>query len=126
MPPAANPLELADRLTRAIEVGDLQEVRSVYAPDVVVWAAFDERERDVEASLAVLEWLVGATTERRYEVTRRIEIDGGVLQQHVLRCTTTTGRTFSMPACLVIRIDGDLITRIDEYLDPRPVIGAIG
>ena len=28
-----------------------------------------------------------------------------------------------MPACLVIRVEGDRITRIDEYLDPKPVIG---
>ena len=68
---------------------------------------------------------VGATTERRYEITRRIEIDGGVLQQHVLHATTTTGKTFSMPACLVIRVDGDHITRIDEYLDPAPVAAAL-
>jgi ketosteroid isomerase-like protein len=116
----ADPLALVDRLVRAIEVGDLTAVRSMYTPDAVVWACFDGQERDVDGSLRVLEWLVGATTERRYEIY------GGVLQQHVLHCATSTGRTFSMPACLVIAIDGDRITRIDEYLDPKPVIGALG
>ena len=56
---------------------------------------------------------------RRYEVLRRIEIEGGALQQHVLHGTVaSTGKDFSMPACLVITIDGDAITHVDEYLDP--------
>ena len=122
----ADPLAVVDRLIRAIEVGDLDAVRSIYAPDAIIWTCFDDQERDVDGSLRVLEWLVGATTERRYEISRRSEIDGGVLQQHVLHCATPTGRTFSMPACLVIAIEGDAVTRINEYLDPKPVIGALG
>jgi ketosteroid isomerase-like protein len=129
MAPAVNPLDVAARLIAAIEAGDLDGVRSVYAPDVIVWAGFDNRERDVDSSLGVLEWLVGETTERRYEIVRRIEIEGGVLQQHVLHCTGNSGATFSMPACLVIQVSPEcgLITRIDEYLDPAPVAAlAIG
>ena len=126
MGPAANSLDLVARLVGAIEDGDVAALRSLYASDVVVWANFDDRARDVEDSMAVIEWLLGATTDRRYEVHRRIEIEGGVLQQHVLHATTTSGKTFSMPACLVIRIADGLITRIDEYLDPKPVTAALG
>jgi hypothetical protein len=126
MADALSPLEVVDRLIRGIETGDLDLARSVYGPEAVVWTCFDERERDVDGSMKVLEWLVGATTERRYEISRRSEIGGGVLQQHVLHATTPTGRTFSMAACLVIAVDNGYVTRIDEYLDPKPVIGAIG
>ncbi len=125
MGPSQNPLDLVARLMTAIEDGDLAGVRSVYAPDVVVWAGFDDRERNIDSSLAVLEWLLRVTTQRRYEIVRRIEIDAGVLQQHVLHATTRAGKTFSMPACLVIRIDGNHITRVDEYLDPAPVAAAL-
>jgi ketosteroid isomerase-like protein len=125
MAAAAKPFDLVARLIQGIEDGDLATVRAVYAPDVVVWAGFDDRARDVDSSLGVLEWLLGVTTERRYEIVRRIEIEGGVLQQHVLHATTRTGTTFSMPACLVIRVDGGLITRVDEYLDPAPVAAAL-
>ena len=125
MTSGASPLELVDRLIRAIEAGDLAAVRSVYAPDVIVWAGFDDRERDVDSSLGVLEWLFSVSTERRYEIVRRIEIEGGVLQQHVLRAATRADKTFSMPACLVIRVDRGLITRVDEYLDPAPVAAAV-
>jgi ketosteroid isomerase-like protein len=111
-------LDLVDRLITSIESGDIDGVRACYSPDVTVWANFDGETKDLVASLRVLTWLVGATSSRRYEVTRRIEIEGGALQQHVLHATVAkTGRSFAMPACLVVRIDGDHIVHIDEYLD---------
>jgi len=112
-------LDLVDRLVTAIEAGDLEGVRDCYSPTVTVWANFDQRDRELESALQVLAWLVGQTSERHYEVLRRIEIEGGVLQQHVLHGTVAaTGRSFSMPACLVVTVAGDVITHIDEYLDP--------
>jgi len=112
-------LEIVGRLIAAIEAGDLEGVRACYSPDVTVWANFDQRNRDLESSMRVLSWLVENTRTRRYEVLRRIEIEGGVLQQHVLHGTAaTTGKDYAMPACLVITIDGDVISHVDEYLDP--------
>ena len=111
-------LETVDRLITAIETGDIEGVKSCYAPEVVVWANFDNKAKDLDASLRVLSWVISATSDRRYEVLRRIDIEGGVLQQHVLHGTVAeTGKTFSMPACLVITVRGDRITHIDEYLD---------
>jgi ketosteroid isomerase-like protein len=74
----------------------------------------------------VLAWLVSSTVSRRYEIVRRVAIEGGVVQQHVLHGTTETGNEFSMPACLVLRVDGGRITHIDEYLDPAPIANALG
>ena len=111
-------LETVDRLITGIEMGDLDAVRACYAPEVVVWANFDGKAKDLDSSLRVLEWLVSSTTDRRYEVLRRIDIEGGVLQQHVLHATVAaTEKTFAMPACLVVTVRGDRITHIDEYLD---------
>ncbi len=111
-------LDLVHRLISAIEAGDIDGVRACYSPEVTVWANFDGEAKDLEASLGVLTWLVGATSARRYEVLRRIEIEGGALQQHVLHGTVAkTGKSFSMPACLVIAITDGVITHIDEYLD---------
>ena len=87
-------------------------------PAITVWSNFDGEAKDLDASLGVLSWLVGSTSERHYDVVRRIEIEGGVLQQHVLHGTVAkTGKSFSMPACLVVTIADGLITHIDEYLD---------
>ncbi|MSO38412.1 MAG: nuclear transport factor 2 family protein [Acidimicrobiia bacterium] len=117
-------IELVEALIAAIERGDVDVVRSLYSPSVIVWANFDGRERDRDASLSLLEWLISVTSERRYEIVRRIEIEGGVLQQHILHGTTTAGATFSMPACLVINIDNGVFVRIDEYLDPAAITAA--
>ena len=117
-------LELVNRLSTAIEAGDLETVQRCYSPDVVVWANFDGKARGLDSSLRLLDWLLSGTTDRSYEIVRRIEIEGGVLQQHVLHGTATTGKEFAMPACLVIRVDDGLITRLDEYLDPAAMATA--
>lgn len=120
------PTDLAARLAAAIEAGDLDAVRELYAPDIVVWANFDDTRRDLDAALRVLAWLVSSTTRRSYEIVRRIEFDGGVLQQHVLHGTTQAGNDFAMPACLVLSVADGRITAIDEYLDPAPITKAMG
>ena len=82
-----DPLETVDRLITAIETGAVDDYRSLYAPDAVVWTCFDDRERDVDGSVTVIEWMLANTTSRHYEISRRIAIDGGGLQQHVLKGT---------------------------------------
>ena len=112
-------LETVQRMIAAIEEGDIDGVKACYAPEIVVWANFDGQARDLDASLRLLGWLISSTSDRSYDVQRRIDIEGGVLQQHVLHGTVAaTGKTFAMPACLVVTVRGDRITHIDEYLDP--------
>ena len=50
-------LALADRMFRAIEQGDLDDLREIYDPDIVVWANYDDREHDLDGSMRVLGWL---------------------------------------------------------------------
>jgi ketosteroid isomerase-like protein len=126
--PGVDPLETVDRLVTAIETGAIEDYIALYAPDAVIWTCFDDRERDVAGSVAVIKWMLDNTTTRRYDISRRVAIDGGVLQQHVLRGTSKhRDREFAMPACLVVMVGDDgLITRVDEYLDPSAITAAIG
>jgi ketosteroid isomerase-like protein len=123
-----DPLETVDRLITAIEAGDVDTYRALYSPDAVIWTCFDDRERNLDSSVGVIEWMLANTTERRYDISRRIAIEGGVLQQHVLRGTSKhRDREFAMPACLVITVGDDgLITRVEEYVDPSAITAATG
>jgi uncharacterized protein len=111
-------LALADRMFRAIEVGDLDALRELYDPDIVVWANFDERDQDIDDSMRLLGWLCSKLADRHYEVTRRDVIPGGFLQEHVLCGTAPNGTAIAMPACIIAKVAGGRITRIHEYLDP--------
>lgn len=119
------PLDVVARMVAAIEAGDADAVKDLYAPDVVLWTNFDDTERGRDDALEMLGALLTHTRERRYDVKRRIEIEGGVLQQHVVRGTTKGGRTFAMPACLVMEIADGRVTRIDEYLDPAAMARSV-
>src|SRR4051812_30544834 len=111
-------LALADRMFTTIEEGDLDAVRACYDPGIIVWANIDGKDKTLDQSLRVLEWLCSTMSNRRYDVKRRELIAGGFLQEHVLCGTAPDGTAIAMPACLVVTVVDGLITRINEYLDP--------
>ncbi|BBY17035.1 nuclear transport factor 2 family protein [Mycolicibacterium litorale] len=111
--------EVADRLFGAIERSDTAAVEALWAEDVLVWHSGDRRDNDRDRALRVIFWLVGHTTERRYEVLDRRLFGDGFVQQHILHATGSNGSTIAMRVCIVIVVRADgLITRIDEYFDP--------
>lgn len=115
--PTPDALELGNRLFEAICSGDLGAVREVYAPTVRVWHNFDRVEQSLEENLRVLAWVVKNVSGLRYEQVRRQRTESGFVQQHVLRGTAPGGESLEVAACLVCRVEGGRVTRIDEYLD---------
>lgn len=111
-------LEVAARFFRAVETGNIEEVARIYAPQARIWHNFSQREQTIEENLKVLRWMDRKLPGRRYEVTRRIAIPGGFMQQHVVRGTLADGADFAMPACVICRVEEGRITSLEEYLDP--------
>ena len=113
-------LELAERFFRAVERGDVDEIRAIYAPDARIWHNHDGKEQTVAENLKVLAWMSRNVPNRRYRIQRRVAIPGGFLQQHVLEGETANG-PFAMPACIVVEVKDGRITRLEEYLDSARV-----
>jgi len=109
-------LAIAERFFRAIEAGDADAIRAIYAPNAVIWHNNDGVEQTVEENLRVLSWVARHLKNRRYRVKRRVAIPGGFLQQHTLEAETANG-PFAMPACIVVEIKDGRISRLEEYLD---------
>lgn len=117
---------VADRLFSAIEDGDCDALAALWSDDIVVWRQGGGRERDKAHGLKVIEWFVGATSQRRYEVLDRRIFDGGFVQQHIVQATAQDGRPLQFRACLVVAVSpAGLITRIDEYLDPADLASLV-
>ena len=110
-------LQLADELINAIQRGDVDAVRNVYAPDCIIWHNNDGLEQSVEDNLTVLRWVVRNVRDLRYEEIRRQRTDTGFVQQHVLRGTAPNGQPLNIRACLVCTVRDGRITRLNEYLD---------
>ncbi len=113
-------LRVAERFFSAIERGDIEAVKAIYASDARIWHSHDLKEQSVEENLRVLGWMSRNLSNRRYHVHRRVAIAGGFLQQHMLQVTTRSG-PFTMPACIVVEVKDGRITRLEEYLDSARV-----
>ena len=117
----------ADDLFAAIERGDVDAVRAIYAPDAVIWHNNDGVEQTVDQNLRTLQWVCDNLRDRAYEDVRRVDHAGGFVQQHVLRFTRPDGVRGEIPACIVATTGDDgRITRLDEYLDSAHIARITG
>jgi|SRR5215469_872185 len=115
-------LQVADRLFKAIERGDVDAVRSIYSPDCKVWHNTDGLNQSADENLRVLKWVVDNVDELGYTEVRRQPTPSGFVQQHVMRGRLkSSGKQFALPACIVCIVDNRRITRLDEYLDSAHV-----
>ncbi|WP_029106621.1 nuclear transport factor 2 family protein [Mycobacterium sp. URHD0025] len=114
--------DVAHRLFGAIERGDRAGVARLWADDVAVWHAGDAKDNDRTRALKVIDWFIGVTSARRYEVLDRQFFDGGFVQQHVLHASGRDGAVIALRVCIVIKVGTDgLIHRVDEYFDPKGI-----
>jgi ketosteroid isomerase-like protein len=116
-----DPLVIADRLFAAIQAGDVDAVRALYAPEAEIWHNTDGVTQAPEQNLQVLRWVVRHIRELRYEEVRRHATASGFVQQHVLRGTVGAGVAVEIPACIVCTVRDGRITRLDEYIDSAHV-----
>lgn len=110
-------LDFAKRFIGAIQSGDIETVRASYAPDAKIWHNHDGLEQTVDQNMKSLGWFIRKIPGRHYRVLRIEALKDGYVQQHVLEATLPDGTPWAMPACVVIRMEYGLITRLDEYLD---------
>jgi len=110
--------DVATRFFKAIEAGDVDQVRNIYSPDVVVWHNTDNIEKTREENLATLSWAIENVENLHYEDVKRFRIDGGFLQQHTCRgVQRSNGDEMNLPAAVVCQVEDGRITRLDEYFD---------
>ena len=110
-------VDFAKRFVAAIQDGDGEAVRAFYAPDAKLWHNTDNIEQTVDQNLKVLAWFVKTLPDRFYRVLRVEPLPDGFMQQHILEATLPSGERWALDACVVIKIENGLITRLDEYLD---------
>ncbi len=105
------------RFFAALEAGDIDTVREIYAPDALIWHNDDLVEQPVDENLKVLQGLHRAVSGLHYDIVRRVSAPDGVLQQHVLRGSLPDGTEVELHAAMYLRVKDGHITRIEEYLD---------
>jgi ketosteroid isomerase-like protein len=115
---------LASAFFAAIERGDLEAVRALYAPNVSIWHNVTGKTQSRDENLALLKFFTGRVSERRYEVLAREFFPGGFVQRHVLHGKLASGELVAAPVCLVVHVSGGKIERLYEYLDPAAVRAA--
>jgi ketosteroid isomerase-like protein len=108
---------LAERLVAAVEAGDAGALQDIYAPELEFVLYTDGEMRDRGGAIEAFTILRRAMRDVTLHVFDRQLTDTGYVSQQVLHFTAPDGSRMSVPHCLIVRVAGGRITRIDEYLD---------
>ncbi|MFY9933827.1 MAG: nuclear transport factor 2 family protein [Streptosporangiaceae bacterium] len=109
--------DTVNRFFAALEAGDIDTVREIYSPDAVVWHNDDLIEQPVEENLKTLAGLHRVVSGLHYDITRRVAVPDGVLEQHVLRGRLPDGSDVELHCAMYLQVRDGHVTRIEEYLD---------
>jgi ketosteroid isomerase-like protein len=112
---------VADRFADAFVRGDGDLLDRLYAADLRFTSHADGVVRDREQALAAFSRLRPQLCDVTLEITDRQVSEQGYCVQQILRCSAPDGTHLTVPHRLVVRVDNERITHIDEYLDPRTV-----
>jgi ketosteroid isomerase-like protein len=107
-------LELAAALMAAVQRGDTNAVKALYAEDVSLWHTNDRVNQTSADSIRTLAWIGRHVKGVRYEELRVAALDDGFVQQHVMRADSPK---VDMPCMLRAWCANGRITRIEEYFD---------
>lgn len=118
-------LQVAKQLIECVTRGDVGGVDRLYADDIRVWRNVDQRELVKKQALKVVA-LLSQLTDIEYRDLRIEASEHGYVQQHVLSCVGPKGDEVRVPSCMVVRVEGDRIARIDEYADSAAMAPLMG
>ena len=124
----AHMVAVAKRLFAAIESGDVDTVRDLFAEDARIWHNVDGIEQTRDENLRTLAWVVENLADRRYGDVTCQPTPTGFVQQHVLRTrpVQTAMQSSFPPASLqwsmVIASRSRRIPRLGTRRSPRRAV----
>jgi len=99
--------------------GDGDAMVATLAPGAVVWHNYDRKVVDAIENMASVGMLAQIVRDMSMERIRVEEFSGGFVYQFALHGTViSNGNPFEMHNVIIASVEGGLITRIDEYVDP--------
>jgi ketosteroid isomerase-like protein len=111
--------EIVDAYISAFKNADRSAILGLIAPGAAIWHNYDDRDRDIAASLDEMQRVKGYIDDMRYDVIERFAVRDGVGVRLVLRgALSATGQAFASHQVKFFRIRAGKITRIEEYVAP--------
>ena len=109
--------QIAKQIERSVVAADVELFRAVYAEGAVVYHALADAEMSVDASLRVLQAVLDVTERLWYEDVRITATESGYVDQHYACLKLRNGADVRIPAVMVVTVEDNLVTRLDEYLE---------
>jgi ketosteroid isomerase-like protein len=116
--------EIAAALFGAFAKRDDQTVRNLCSPDLHA-RQNNGKPMDVATLLAFSAAVTGVVKDFRYCDPVRSATNTGFVEEHAVRGTLSSGKTFDLAICVVADVNDGKITDMREYFDTAAAAGLI-
>jgi ketosteroid isomerase-like protein len=117
---------LATRFFDALQEGDVDAVKALYAPGATIWTNTSGRTRPAADALSALAALARRLTDRRYAERRLLVTDSGFVQRHRLMAVRADGAKVAVDACVICIVEDGRIARVEEFSDSQQLAALFG
>ena len=108
--------EIARAMTRAAERSDVARLEDLWSSDFVLWYNTSLKSLSRDEALKSIAAVGSVFGELEFTDIRRLYGEKGYAQQHTIK-GRFSGKSFSMPACVIVEISDGKVVRVDEWWD---------
>ena len=107
--------------------GDEAAARACMHPDAEIWHNYNNATQTVDENMALMLKMKAMESKRVYEIHLMEEVSGGYIQRHTLHMTSLDGNdTYSVEALALVKVRDGKIARIEEFINPAPILPLLG
>jgi uncharacterized protein len=112
-------LAIAARFAEASRTNDAVAYAAMCAPEALTWHNFDDLEVTTEQTIGTIAWLHRTVTDLTWTDVSLLPTPNGWVSQTIMT-GAAPGGPLRVHSCVIVTLDDDgLVTRVEEYLDPR-------
>lgn len=116
---AADIARMSERFGSALLGADGPALDALFTPDFHIWYNFTDATLDKTQAIAFFTSYF-ASVKVRFRDIRLLRTPEGWVQQHRVDAEGPNGfRIDGLPAAIIFTVEGDRISRIEEYIDSR-------
>lgn len=121
----AEHLELAEKMSSFAADKNIAVVREIYHDNAEIWHNYDNKNLTVQEVVELVEVIFSSFSELAFKNIRRFALKNGFMQQHEIVGTHINGKSLNVPACVIVTVKADKISRLEEYIDPAPLFAML-
>ena len=117
--------EVAEKWCSILTKRDAAILSEIFYEDAEVWHSYDQKTMTMQEITEAVDVVFSAFKEMGLKNIQRSFIENGFVQRHNIVGTHVNGAPLNVAACVFVTVKDGKISRLEEYIDPAPLLAIL-